>query len=53
MRITCVHDDARKISCPSSRRSVMTTTGGELVPVKAEVHDQQRGKSEGDHADGG
>src|ERR1039458_3590666 len=26
---------------------------GELAPVKAEVHDKQRGKSKGDYADGG
>src|SRR6202050_2241583 len=29
------------------------TASGELAPVKAEVNDKQRGKSKGDHADGG
>ena len=35
------------------RRLGSGTTGGEFAPVEAEVHDQQRGQGEGDHADGG
>ena len=31
----------------------ISTSSGELVPVEAEVHDKQRGKSKGDDADGG
>ena len=51
MWIACIYDDALKISCPASRPS--GTTSGELAPVEAEVHDKQRGKSEGDDTDGG
>src|ERR1700733_3865361 len=51
MWITRVYDDALKISWPPSRRS--GTTSGELAPVESEVHDKQRGKREGDDADGG
>jgi hypothetical protein len=51
MWITRVYDDALKISWPLSRPS--GTTSGELTPVEAEVHDKQRGKSEGDDTDGG
>src|ERR1700722_10742574 len=51
MWITRVYDDALKISWPPSRRS--GTTSGELAPVEPEVHDKQRGKSEGDDTDGG
>jgi len=51
---TCItrdHDDALKISWTPSRLSA--TASGELVPVEAEVYDEQRGKSKGDDADGG
>ena len=51
MWIVCVYYDALKLSWPPSRRLV--TTGSELAPVEAEVHDQQRGKCEGNHADSG
>ena len=40
-----------KKSQPLSRRS--GATGGEFAPVEAEIHDQQRGQGEGDHADSG
>jgi len=36
-----------------SREPQSVTASGELAPVKAEVNDKQRGKSKGDHADGG
>jgi len=51
MRIAHVNKDALKISWPPIRESV--TTSGEFAPVEAQVHDKQRGKSEGDDADSG
>lgn len=35
-----------------SQRSVTTTTGGELVPVEAEVDNKQRGEGKRNDADG-
>jgi hypothetical protein len=48
MWIACVYDDAHSLLADDQ-----STTVGELAPVEAEVHDQQRGKCERNHADGG